>query len=129
VKVGVWGAPDPGAPTLGGAAVRALVLPQLFVAAPDGTWLPSLVEPGSDVSANDNRSATFRLRPGAKWSNGDLITSTDLARSADRRFVADVQGPGPDGAGVIRVQFTQPLPAWRRLWSGTDSISAPAPGV
>ena len=129
MKVGVWAAPDPAAPTLGGAAVRALVLPQLFVAAPDGTWLPSLVQPGSDVSAPDNRSARFQLRPGARWSNGDLITAADLQRSADHRFVADVVGPGPDGAGIITVYFTEPLPAWRRLWSGVDSVSAPGPGV
>jgi len=127
VKVGVWGAPDPAAPTLAGAAVRALVLPQLFIAAPDGTWLPSLVQPGSDISAGDNRSAHFRLRPSAKWSNGDNITATDLKRSADARFVAGVDGPAADG--TITVRFTQPLPAWRRLWSGTDSVSAPAPGV
>ena len=31
VKVGVWAAPDAAASTLGGAAVRALVLPQMFV--------------------------------------------------------------------------------------------------
>jgi len=127
VKLGVWGAPDPAAPTLGGAAVRALVLPQLFVAAPDGTWLPSLVQPGSDASAADNRSARFRLRPGAQWSNGTAITAADLRRSADARFVAAVNGPAADG--TITVRFTQALPAWRRLWSGTDSVSAPAAGV
>ena len=127
VKVGVWGAPDPGAPTLGGAAVRALVLPQLFVAAPDGTWLPSLVQPGSDVSAADNRSARFRLRPRGRWSDGTPITAADLRRSADSRFVAGVDGPAADG--TITVRFTQALPAWRRLWSGTDSVAAPAAGV
>ena len=127
VKVGVWGAPDPAAPTLGGAAVRALVLPQLFVASPDGAWLPSLVQPGSDVSAHDNRSAHFRLRPGARWSNGTPISAADLRRSADSRFVSGVDGPTANG--TITVRFTQAVPAWRRLWSGTDSVSAPAPGV
>lgn len=127
VKVGVWAAPDPAAPTLGGAAVRALVLPQLFVAAPDGTWLPSLVQPGTDASVGDNRSARFRLRPGAAWSDGAPITAADLRRSADPRFVAAVDGPAADG--TITVRFTHALPAWRRLWSGADSVAAPAPGV
>src|SRR5688572_30636336 len=42
-RVGVWGEPDPGAPTLAGAGVRALVLPQLFVAQANGRWVGSLV--------------------------------------------------------------------------------------
>ena len=126
-KVGVWGAPDPAAPTLAGAAVRALVLPQLFVAMPDGTWRPSLVEPNSDRLAPDSRSASFTLRRGAKWSNGAPVTADDLRRSMDKRFVAAVDGPGGDGR--ITVRFTQPLPGWQRLWSGVDSVSAPGPDV
>jgi len=126
VRVGVWGEPDPDAPTLGGAAVRALVLPQLFVARPDGRWQPSLVVGGSDTTAPDARSATFRLRSGA-WSDGSPVTADDLRRTADPRFVAGVDGPGADEA--VTVRFTQALPGWRRLWSGTDSVGAPAPGV
>src|SRR5581483_5882894 len=68
-RVGVWGEPDPAAPTLAGAAVRALVLPQLFVAGVDGRWRSALVDPGSDHVAPDLRSATFKLRPRAVWSN------------------------------------------------------------
>jgi hypothetical protein len=127
VRVAVWEPPDPAAPTLGGAAVRALVLPQLFVAGPRGDWQPSLVAPGSDRTAPDQRSASFVLRAGARWTNGALIGGADLLRSADKRFVAGVDGP--DAAGRITVRFTQALPGWRRLWSGADSISAPAPGV
>ncbi|MDP9386887.1 MAG: ABC transporter substrate-binding protein, partial [Actinomycetota bacterium] len=126
-RVGVWGEPDPAAPTLGGAAVRALVLPQLFVARPDGRWSPSLVAEGSDRTAPDARSATFLLRPGAAWSDGSPVTADDLRRSADARFVAGVDGPAPDG--TLTVRFTQPLPGWRRLWSGVDTVSAPRPGV
>ena len=125
-RVGVWAEPDPEAPTLGGAAVRALVLPQLFVARPDGRWRPSLVVGGSDVTAPDRRSATFRLRPGT-WSNGAPVSADDLRRTADARFVAGVDGPAPDG--TVTVRFTQPLPGWRRLWSGVDSVGPPAPGV
>src|SRR5205823_4152990 len=82
-RVGVSEEPDVSAPTLGGAAVRALVLPQLFVARPDGRWTPSLVAPGSDHLAADKRSASFRLRAGATWSDGTPITAEDLRRSAD----------------------------------------------
>jgi hypothetical protein len=127
VRVAVWGAPDPDAPTLGGAAVRALVLPQLFFAKPDGRWGPLLVKPGSDTTASDARSATFTIRDGTAWSDGTPITADDLRRSADARFVAGVDGPMADGA--ITVRFTQPLPGWRRLWSGVDSVSPPRAGV
>jgi hypothetical protein len=127
VRVAVRGDADPGAPTSAGAAVRALVLPQLFVAAPDGTWTPSLVEPGSDRTAADDRSATFRLRAGATWSDGTALVAADLARTADHRFVASVDGSA-DGRRVT-VRFTQPMPNWRRLWSGVDSVAAPRPGV
>jgi hypothetical protein len=125
-RVAVWSEPDPAAPTLGGAAVRALVLPQLFTARPDGRWSPSLVKPGTDKTADDRQSATFALRDGAVWSDGTPITIEDLRRSADQRFVAAVEDAG---SGTIRVRFTQPLPGWRRLWSAADSISPPGPGV
>jgi ABC-type transport system substrate-binding protein len=127
VRVGVWAAPDPADPGLGGSAVRALVLPQLFVARPDGRWSPSLVEPTSDRTAADGRSATFRLRTGAAWSDGTPLTVADLARTMDTRFVAGVEA-GPEERSVV-VRFTAPLPGWRRLWSGLDSVAAPAPGV
>ncbi|MEY2475481.1 MAG: glutathione transport system substrate-binding protein [Actinomycetota bacterium] len=126
-RVGVWGAPDVGAPTIGGAAVRALVLPQLFVAQPDGAWRPSLVEPGSDRTADDGRSASFRLRPRAAWSDGSPITAEDLRRNPDGRVVAGIDGP--DVKGVITVRFSQPLPGWRRLWSGRDTVNAPGPNI
>ena len=60
---------------------------------PDGTWRPSLVEPGSDRTAADAMSATFRLRDGAAWSDGAPITVEDLRRTADGRLVAGVDGP------------------------------------
>ena len=123
----MWGEPDPAAPTLGGSAVRALVLPQLFVAGPDGRWSPSLVADGSDRDSPGHTTATFRVRDGAVWSDGSPVTADDLRRSADPRFVAGVDGPGADG--TVTVRFTSPLPGWRRLWSGTDSVAAPGPGV
>lgn len=127
VRVGVWDEADPAAPTLGGEAVRALVLPQLFVARPEGRWSPSLVEPRSDVTGAGATSASFRLRPGAVWTDGSPVGVADLRRSADPRFVAEVAEPAPDG--TITVSFTSPQPGWRRLWSGADAIAAPADGV
>ncbi|MBW3651977.1 MAG: hypothetical protein KY458_15525 [Actinobacteria bacterium] len=126
-RVGVWAEPDPAARTVGGSAIRALVLPQLFVARPDGRWSPALVAPGTDRLAVDRRSASFRLRPRATWSDGSALGVEDLRRSADGRFVAGVDDPAPDG--TITVRFTQELPGWRRLWSANDSIAPPAPGV
>lgn len=126
VRVGMWADPDPTAPTLAGAAVRSLVLPQLFTPTPDGGWTPSLVEPGSDVLAPDQRSASFRLREGARWSDGTPITVDDLRAGADATFVA---GVSDDARGTVTVEFNQPLPGWRRLWSGVDTVPAPVAGV
>lgn len=125
-RVAVWGEPDPGAPTLAGAGVRALVLPQLFLAGPKGEWLPSLVKPGSNHLAPDAHSATFAFRAGAAWSDGSLITVDDLRRTADARFVSSVDAAAD---GAITAHFTSALPGWQRLWSGTDSIAAPRAGV
>jgi ABC-type transport system substrate-binding protein len=127
VRVAVWDEPDPTAPTLGGAGVRALVLPQLFVAQPGGRWTPSLVAPRSDREAPDKQSVSFRLREKATWSDGTPITVEDLRRSADAELVAGVDGPAADG--TVTVRFTQPFPGWRRLWSGLDSLSPPRPDV
>lgn len=126
-RVGVWLEPDPNLPTLGGAGVRALVHPQLFVPRADGRWIASLAAPGTDVTADDLRSARVALREGAAWSDGSPITVADLRRTADARFVAGLEGP--DGEGRITIRFTQPLPGWRRLWSGTDSVAPPSPAV
>lgn len=125
-RVGVWASPDPTAPTLGGAAVRSLVLPQLFVARPDGRWSPALVAPRTDVTGAGATSATFRLREGATWSDGTAITIDDLRRTADPRFVAAVEDGGD---GVVLLRFHHPLPGWRRLWSGQDSIAPPSSDV
>lgn len=127
VRVGMWGMPDPAAPTLAGAGVRSLVLPQLFTVAPDGSRAASLAAPGSDQDGPDQRSASFALRTGARWSDGSPITVEDLRRTADARWVAGIDGP--DASGRITVRFTDALPGWRRLWSDTASVSAPAPNV
>jgi hypothetical protein len=127
VRVGVWAPPDPASPALGGSAVRALVLPQLFVPRPDGRWSPGVVAPGSDRLAADGLSASFSFRPEASWSNGAPITADDLRRSVDARFVSSVDGPASDGR--ITLRFPAPFSNWRRLWSAGESIPAPAPDV
>ena len=124
--MGVWQEPDVSASNLGGAAVRALVYPQLFVARPDGSWEASLAEPGSERLAPDRRSASFRFRRGAAWSDGTAITAGDLRRVPEPYVVA-VDGPAPDGR--ITVRFNQPLPGWHRLWSVTSSVTPPRPGL
>jgi len=126
VRIGVWTPPDPSANTYGGAAIRELIYPQLFRATPGGKWEPNLVEPTSVATLIDNTEANFRIRSGAKWSDGTPITIEDLRRTMDPRFVQSIdEAP----SGMIIVHFTQPLPGWRRLWSGLDAIRPPRDGL
>ena len=111
----------------GGDTLRQLVLPSLFVAQPDGTWRASLVEPGTDRATKDGRSASFRLRKDARWSDGTPINAEDLRRTADSRFVASVDASSADG--TVTVRFVSKLPNWRHLWSGERAISEPRPNV
>lgn len=123
VRVAVSTPPELTDASAGGRALRQLVLPSLFVAQPDGTWRASLAEPGSDRSADDMRSARLRLRTDARWTDGSPISVDDLRRTRDERFVSSIDGP--DASGMVTIRFTQPLPGWRRLWSGDQAISAP----
>lgn len=127
VRIGVWLPPDPAANTYGGAAVRSLIYPQLFRATPAGKWEPALVEPDSDVTRSGARSARFRLRRNARWSDGTPITVSDLRRTLDGRFVSRIDEP--TAARTIVVHFSQRLPGWRRLWSGLGAIAPPRDGV
>lgn len=105
----------------GGAALRQLTLPSLFVAQPDGRWNASLAEPGTDRTNKDAMAASFELRD-AKWSNGAHITVDDLDRTKDERFVESVKLDGD----LVRVHFKQKLPGWRSLWT---SIAPPTDGL
>lgn len=125
VRVAMWVEPDVEAAHMGGQIVRSLVYPQLFTARPDGGWAPRLVEPGSVLESGDLTSVSFALREEAVWSDGVPITAEDLAFSADERFVSKVDVV----RGRVEVTFTQPLPGWRRLWSGQDSVVPPTEGV
>jgi ABC-type oligopeptide transport system substrate-binding subunit len=127
VRVGVWLSPDPKLSTYGGLAVRTLIYPQLFRATPGGGWAPGIVEPGTDKTGRFARTATFKLRPDAKWSDGTPITAGDLRRTLDPRFVITVDDPVRHGTIVVR--FKQSLPGWRRLWSGLQTISPPRDGL
>jgi hypothetical protein len=106
----------------GGTALRSLVLPRLFDAQPNGTWSPSLVQPGTDGAARNGLTAWFTLRH-ANWSNGTPITVDDLRRTEDTRFVSSLDGP--DARGRITVHLKAKLPGWRMLWSGESEITAP----
>ena len=126
ISIGVWGEPDPTADTLTGEMIRSLTQPQLFTAMPDGTWAASLVDPGTDADGPELRSATFRLRTGAVWSDGSRIQGGHLWDSRDRRFVEEINVADD---GLYTVTFNQPLPNWRRLWSGADVVEPPADGL
>lgn len=125
VRVAVSTPPELSDTGSGGNTLRQLVYPKLFVARPDGKWVASTVEPGSDHGARNGKSASFRLRTGARWSNGAAITADDLRRTMDKRFVKSIDGP--DNQGRITVRFIDRLIDWRRLWSGADSIAPPSP--
>lgn len=120
---------DPRARTPAATQILALVLPQLFDVAPDGEVVPSLVEDGS-VSV-EGREVRFRLREGARWSDGEPITVEDLAFTLD--VVRSDRWPGPragyreveelGGSGrdvVLRLESSDV--AWRRLFSGNDYV-------
>ncbi len=127
VRIGVWQPADPVNSSYGAAATRSLIYPQLFRATPDGKWETSIVEPGSDRTLPNGRSARFRLRKTARWSDGSRVSVRDLRRTLDKRFVTAIDAP--NARGEIVVHFTQRLLGWRRLWSGLDVIFPPTEGV
>ncbi len=111
----------------GGATLRQLTRPDLFVLQPDGSLHAGVVEPTSDKTSPDARSATFRLRSGAQWSDGSPITVTDLRRSVPASIVTSVSDPADDR--TITVNFAHPYPTWRQLWSGDDAIIPSNPEI
>jgi ABC-type transport system substrate-binding protein len=127
VRIGVWEPADPATSSYGGAATRSLIYPQLFEATPDGAWEASIVVKGSDHTAADARSARFRIRPDARWTDGSRVGVRDLRRTMDPRFVTKIDAP--NARGEVVVHFTQRLPGWRRMWSGLDAIAPPKDGV
>jgi ABC-type transport system substrate-binding protein len=117
--------------TAAGGAVLGQVLPQLFRVDPGGRAVGWLADEASVKVAGDGSSASFSLRPDARWSDGTPITTGDL------RFTLDtVRGevwPGPragydrltavEGEGTSATfRFDGPFPGWRRLFSGADFV-------
>jgi hypothetical protein len=123
VRVGVSTPPELSDIGDGGTALRSLVHPSLFIAQPDRSWRAGVAVPGSDRYAKNGLSAKFRLRPTATWSDGSRISIDDLRRTADKRFVASLEGPETNGD--ITVFFTQRFPGWHMLWSGEHAITPP----
>ncbi|HEV7536959.1 MAG TPA: ABC transporter substrate-binding protein, partial [Acidimicrobiia bacterium] len=103
----------------------------LFRVDPAGRELGWLVDDASVRAAPDGSSATFSLRPGARWSDATPITAADLRFTLDT--VRGAAWPGPragydhltavegDGASVT-FRFDGPFPGWRRLFSGADFV-------
>ncbi len=54
----------------------------LVAMAPDGSAIPGAAESWS--VSGDGRSYTFRLRPGARWSNGDRLVAEDFVHALRR---------------------------------------------
>jgi ABC-type transport system substrate-binding protein len=122
---------DPKSRTAAGEALLGMVLPQLFRVDPAGRAAGWLADEASVRAAPDGSSATFSLRPGARWSDGAPITADDV------RFTLEtIRGrvwPGPragydrlsgvDGQGSsVTFRFDGPFPGWRRLFSGADFL-------
>lgn len=111
------------------------VLPTLLQVNPELRYQPSLairVPSGDDIESNPFR-VTFHLDPEARWSDGTPITAQDVKftwetiRSeknpvADRSAYQRVIGFRSTGATTFTLEFDQPYPAWRDLFSSGDFI-------
>ncbi len=109
--------------------VLAAVLPQLFRVAPDGDVEGVLVD--GDLVEVEDSTVRFRLREGARWSDGVAITADDLSFTLE--VIRSEVWPGPtagyerieeirgEGARVV-VEFSELVPGWERLFSGRDYV-------
>ncbi|HEV7863758.1 MAG TPA: ABC transporter substrate-binding protein, partial [Acidimicrobiia bacterium] len=122
---------DPKSRTAAGEALLGQVLPQLFRVDPGGREQGWLADDASVRAAADGSSATFALRPGARWSDGEPITADDLRFSLET--VRSDVWPGPRAGydrltavegtgGSVTFRFDGPFPGWRRLFSGADFV-------
>ncbi|MGH9041678.1 MAG: ABC transporter substrate-binding protein [Acidimicrobiia bacterium] len=121
---------DPRSRTPAASAVLGEILPQLFRVDPGGRVRGYLADEES-VREEGGAAASFRLRDGARWSDGTDISAADLrftletVRSGnwpgpkmDYERVVAVEGEGPS----VRLVFDGPFPGWKRLFSGADFL-------
>jgi ABC-type transport system substrate-binding protein len=122
---------DPRSRTAAGEALLGMVLPQLFRVDPGGRAAGWLADEGSVQAAPGGSSASFSLRPGARWSDGTSITADDIRFTLDT--IRSPAWPGPragydrlsavEGQGsAVTFRFDGPFPGWRRLFSGADFV-------
>lgn len=117
--------------TPSGTGILAAVLPQLFDVAPNGSVNGRLVDESTIEESAGGREVAFSLVAGARWSDSTPITADDVRFTLD--VVRSEAWPGPDAGyelleevggegGEVRLRFSEPYPAWRRLFSGPDHV-------
>ncbi len=122
---------DPKSRTAAGVALLGQVLPQLFRVDPAGRAVGWLADDASVRAAPEGSTATFSLRPGARWSDGVAITVNDLRFTLET--IRGAAWPGPRAGydrltavegtqGRVTLRFDGPFPGWRRLFSGADFV-------
>ncbi len=113
------------------AALLGEILPQLFRVDPEGRVRGYLADDATVGQDQGAVAASFRLRPGARWSDGTDISAADLRFTLET--VRSGPWPGPkvdydrvvavDGEGPsVRLRFDGPFPGWKRLFSGADFV-------
>jgi len=71
--------------------LAALVFSGLVKLGPDGSVQPDLAEALPEISA-DGRTYTFRIRPDARWHDGEPVTSFDVAFTIEQIRAPDFRG-------------------------------------
>ncbi|MGH8994315.1 MAG: ABC transporter substrate-binding protein, partial [Acidimicrobiia bacterium] len=98
---------------------------------PEGRVRGYLADDASVRQEAGATAASFRLRPGARWSDGTEISAADVRFTLDTirsgawpgpvagyDRVTAVEGEGPS----VRLVFDGPFPGWKRLFSGSDFV-------
>ena len=112
------------------AELLRAVLPSFHILTPDLTYRPSLLAEEPEVSVAGGRmTVRFRLRAGARWSDGRPITVEDVAFTWRAMTAPGVEVAHPEGfdhvVDVTEVSpregeliLSPPLASWRDLFSG-----------
>lgn len=115
--------------TPAGRQVLSVVLPQLFDVSPEGVVEGRLAD--ADSVEIEGLEVRFRLRDGARWSDGVPITAADLSFTLE--LIRSGTWPGPvagydrietlTGEGRdVQLRFSERFPGWQRLFSGDDYV-------